>query len=285
MSELTKEPAEATKAVEDDTTEAELAAIEDAVLHGESKIEAEEQAPAKEPEAVKAEEKPEDGKEPSKEDQASNAEPEPQPTPEGMMPWGAYASMRDKAKKYEAGIAERDAKIEAFEKSEAERKARESVQSRMKPDANKLPDPFDEGFNTSLQAELSSIRQSQFLMAAENEAYRVHGHEVVSAAQAFVRDLASTRPDIQARLVNAANPHVEAVNIHREMEILSNPDAYKQKIIDEYVASQARSHAEQPSGQSQTPAPKIPPNIASVASAAPANQEPSLDDIDGLWGR
>lgn len=273
---------EAVDASADENEVDELAALEDALFAGEepdlSDTPAEESAPkpAEEVEAV--------GQEPTP--PAADPRVEPTPTPEGMMPWGAYAAKRDKAKELQS-------EVEELRRFKAEREAREAVEAKLaKPKA--MPDPIQdtEGFQKHLGDDLTAMRQEMFLMRAEMAAEREFGHDVVKAAHEAVKAVAASRPDIQARLMAAENPHAEAVKIHREMDILNDPEAYKARIIAEYEAGKAASTptpAPAPAGQTAAPGnptnPPLPPNIARVTSVAASNVEPSFEDIEnGAFG-
>lgn len=214
---------------------------------------------------------------------------EPTPTPEGMMPYGAFASERQKAK-------ERAEQLETEKANAARLQARldvlEAQRQTAKPAA--IPDPLEDtqGYQQYMQGQLKDIQTQARLEISEFKATQMHGEDAVKAATEAALTAMQTQPHVKARIQSAMNPHDEAVKWHREQSFLTETggdvEAYKARIIAEYQAAQGQPAAAQaaPVGANQTAAkPVIPPSNARIPSAMPNNAEPSFEDIEkGLWG-
>lgn len=121
---------------------------------------------------------------------------------------------------------------------------------------------------------------------AEFEAVSVHGAQKVKEAREFVMDRANRDPSIAARLNASPNPWADAVGIMDEIKVRdafgTDPEAARQKIIADYLASVGQAPAAPPQAP-QKPVPVLPSNIAAGKGegrgSAPVDELASLDTV------
>lgn len=134
------------------------------------------------------------------------------------------------------------------------------------------PNAFIQSQLTPVQQQLMDTRE----FVSESLAIQAHGAEKVEAAKKAIEQAAATpegRATIQ-KMMQSRHPFDELVKWHDEhsfrAEIGSDPEAYKQRIIAEYLASQQQTTQPQPT---PAPAPVLPTAFAKTPTSGPRGPE------------
>lgn len=131
------------------------------------------------------------------------------------------------------------------------------------------PDEFIASQLSPVQQQMADMRE----FVSENLAVQAHGAEKVEAAKRAIEQAAQT-PDGQQviqRLMQSRHPFDDLVKWHTSQsfinEIGHDPDAYKQRIIQEYLAQNPQ--AQQPQPTTPAPAPVLPTSFAGSPTSGP----------------
>lgn len=132
------------------------------------------------------------------------------------------------------------------------------------------PDEFIASQLTPVQQQMADMRE----FVSENMAIQAHGAETVEAAKKAAEQIARTPEGQQmiSRLLQSRHPYDDLVKWHKSQSILSeigtDPEAYKQKIIQEYLAQQQPTPQAQPQAP-QAAAPVMPTSFAAAPTSGP----------------
>ena len=209
-------------------------------------------------------------------------EPEPQTTPEGMMPYGAYAS--EKTKRQEA--MQRAEKIEAEATALRDELAGFKLRQQVEAQINQAPtpDPIDDPERHAqwLDQRLAQQAHQQQLQMSDFMARQSLGTERVEAATQAFMAIKDQQPWVTARIKAAQSPHAEAVKWHDEQQILLTA---QQAAAQQVTSGPQHLSAAQAAHLNPSASPVIPPNLGTRINAIPANSQETFDDIEqGLWG-
>ncbi|WFR98711.1 hypothetical protein [Rhizobium tumorigenes] len=176
--------------------------------------------------------------------------------------------------------AERNRRKETEERHERELRELRAQLTRMQPAQEAAPQPKKpeiwEDPNGFIQSELTPVQQQIAEMREElweNKAVSRHTPEVVSAAKEAAEKLFGTPQgaELHRRITASGNPFDNLVAWHKEQTISSETggdlEAYKKRVIEEYLAAGNQPQQLQPS---PTPAPAaLPTSFAGAPSAGP----------------
>ena len=232
------------------------------------------------PEADEANAEKEQTEAPKAEDVTdANAKAENEPAKEdlkpndGMMPYGAYASEKQKR-------VDLEGKVSAAELENNRLKAENALLRNQQPKP-KAPDMYDDpqGYEAHIKREANDAHYQNMLNTAKLVAPSIVSQGDITAAEAYfaAQGIPQERLDMANRdaLSKGQNPVVELVNWHK--------GELKKQRFAQWDAQQQAANGTAPAAtaaQSQ-PAPKLPPNVAGVAPANVKSESfASLDDID-----
>lgn len=201
----------------------------------------------------------------------------PEQQPSGFVPIKALDAERGKRKELE----------DRYEKDM--RELREQIsrlsqpQQPAEPPAPKVTlwDDPDAYLQDQLQSQLTPVQQQLMEtreFVSETLAVQAHGAEKVEAAKKAIEQIAATPEGQQVvrKMMQSRHPFDELVKWHNEhsfrSEIGSDPEAYKQKIIAEYLASQQQP-AQPQSPTPPAPAPVMPSSFAKSPTSGPRGPE------------
>ncbi|MEP3891369.1 MAG: hypothetical protein ABJN69_12995 [Hellea sp.] len=215
---------------------------------------------------------------------------EPQTTPDGMMPYGAYASEKTKRQEAMQRAEKVEAEATALRDELAAFKLRQQVEAQINqaptpdPIDDRLDDPgrhaqwLHQGLNERLaqQAHHQQLQMSDFMARQSLGTDRVE-----AATQAFMA-IKDQQPWVIARIKAAQSPHAEAVRWHEEQQILLTAQQAAAQRIQSGPQHLSAAH---PAHLNPSARPVIPPNIGTRTNAIPANSQETFEDIEqGLWG-
>ena len=210
----------------------------------------------------------------AKTEPAAGPTPAPQaaPTPEnaeqqpnGFVPIKALDAERGKRKELEDQMQELRAQVARL--STPQKPAEPPAPPPTLWDA---PDEFIASQLTPVQQQMADMRE----FVSENMAIQAHGAETVEAAKKAAEQIARTPEGQQmiSRLLQSRHPYDDLVKWHKSQSILSeigtDPEAYKQKIIQEYLAQQQPTPQAQPQAP-QAAAPVMPTSFAADRTSGP----------------
>ncbi len=198
--------------------------------------------------------------------QAAPTPEAPEQQPNGLVPIKALDAERGKRKdledRYEKDMQELRAQLARL--SQPQTPAEPPAPPPTLWDA---PDEFIASQLTPVQQQMADMRE----FMSENLAVQAHGAEKVEAAKKAIEQIARTPEGHQViqRLTQSRHPYDELVKWHTSQsfmnEIGTDPDAYKQRIIQEYLASQQQ----QPQTTPPAPAPVLPTSFANDRTSGP----------------
>lgn len=207
---------------------------------------------------------------------APTAAPE-KPEPH-LIPITAIMDEREKRQQAQREADEAKRQIEALRKQMADYEA----EKRRQPPPDVFTDTEgrfayeQQVFNQRLLDERLNI--SEMLMREKV------GNEVVDAATAAFKEEATRNPALGLELARQTNPYGYVVNWHKRHKLLSDigedPEAYKARIIAEYIAQQQQAPQEAPASTR----PRLPGSLATAPSAgrdSPVEDGPILKRLFG----
>lgn len=214
--------------------------------------------------------------------EATAPEPEPQSTPEGMMPYGAYASEKTKRQEAMQRAEKVEAEATALRDELAAFKLRQQVEAQI--NSAPIPDPIEDPERHAqwLNERLAQQAHHQRLEMSEFMARQSLGTERVDAATQAFMAIKDEQPWVTARIKAAQSPHAEAVKWHEEQQILLTA----QQAAAQQIKSGPQHLSAAQAANLNASAPRvIPPNIGTRTNAIPANSQETFEDIEqGLWG-
>lgn len=198
------------------------------------------------------------------------AEPAPPAAPENT---GEQAASPPEAPKSEAHMVPISAILDEREKRQiAQREAEDLRRKVAEYEANNAapqpPDPEQDprGFAAHQQAQVQHLLWNERLNMSEAMARSAHGDDIVDAARDAYMTAMKNSPAMQAELQRQANPYGYVVQWHKRQQVLADvgddPEAFRQKVISDYLASNPAAAAAQPA-----PKPNLPPSMAAAPSA------------------
>lgn len=234
--------------------------------------ETEQEPEAAAPEAAEPEPEPVKGE--TEQPEAVEPEPEAEPAPpagedkENLGRLSALLDEREKRQEAERKAREAEAKLAQFENS------RQAQQQPIDP----IDDPA--GFAAQQREHVERVVTQSRIQQSRVFAEQQHGADVVEAAYAAFETACNTDPATSAMstsLLQHPHPIGEVVSWYKRQQTLESigddPEAYRQRIIDEYLA-------QQPATPQATPAPtppvKVPPSLAKGGGST--GQEDVSDD-------
>lgn len=159
-------------------------------------------------------------------------------------------------------LDERDKRKAAQQEAEQLRQWKLQVEASQR----QLVPSFQENPEARIQMERSAMQNALWqerLNTTEAIARSQHGDEAVTEAQQAYLAAMQDNPALYADLQRHANPYSHVMSWHKQQkavrEVGGDLDAYKARIIQEYLATQA--------AQPSTPKPNLPPSMASAPSA------------------
>lgn len=203
---------------------------------------------------------------------APQAAPTPEnaePQPNGFVPIKALDAERGKRKELEDRYDKdmRELREQIARMAQPQQPAEPPVPAPTLWDA---PDEFIASQLTPVQQQMADMRE----FVSENMAVQAHGAETVEAAKKAAEQIARTPEGQQmiSRLLQSRHPYDDLVKWHKSQsfmnEIGSDPDAYKQRIIQEYLAQQQPTPQAQPQSP-QAAAPVMPTSFAAAPTSGP----------------
>jgi hypothetical protein len=210
-----------------------------------------------------------------------------QPTAEGMMPYGAYKSEREKRK------AEAEARAAAEKKAAALEARLALFEKASAPRPAGLPDPLEDpdAFTNTLEQRLARQAREQSLQMSEFLVSQQHGAELVKQATEAAFEAMQANPYLAERFRTAQSPHAEAVKWWKEQQALQtigeDPAAYRERLRAELLAEMGQAPAQAATAAViPNTAPVIPPSLAGRVSVGSTPRTMSQKDVDDqLFGR
>lgn len=207
---------------------------------------------------------------------AEAAQPAPEgqeQQPNGFVPIKALDAERGKRKELEDTLRELQQQVTRLTQTQQPAQPAEPA----KPAATLWDDP-----DAYLQSRLTPVEQQlmeQREFLSENLAVQAHGADKVEAAKKAIEQVAATpegRLTIE-KMMQSRHPFEELVKWHQEhsfrTEIGSDPEAYKQKIIADYLASQQQTTTQAQQQPHPAPAPVMPSPFAKSPTSGPRGPE------------
>jgi len=186
---------------------------------------------------------------------------------------------------FQAMLAEREKRQEeARARQEAEKRAADLEKrlaefQRTQQEQSTQFDPIDDldGFNRDLQGRMVAQR----IEISEDMARMHHGDEVVDAAQRWAEENANSDPAMRASLQALGqdrNPYAKLIKMHKQamltQEIGDDPEAYKQRIIEEHLKTVGEAAPQRPAA----PAAKVPPSLGKGGGGSTSTDEVMSDE-------
>lgn len=197
----------------------------------------------------------------------------PEQQPAGHVPLQALDAERSKRKALEDQVREMQQQLTRL--SQPQQPAAPAEPPKPAPTLWDDPDAFLQSQLTPVQQQLMDQRE----WISETMAIQTHGQEKVEAAKLAIEEAART-PDGQLiiqKMMQARHPFDELVKWHEEhsfrSEIGSDPEAYKQKIIADYLASQQQPTTQAQAPAAPAPAPVMPSAFAKAPTSGPRGPE------------
>lgn len=217
---------------------------------------------------------------------ASGLEHQPAATPDGMMPYGAYASEKTKRQEAMQRAEKGEAEATALRDELAAFKLRQQVEAQI--NQAPTPDPIDDPerhaqwLHQGLNERLAQQSHHQQLQMSDFMARQSLGTDRVEAATQAFMAIKDQQPWVTARIKAAQSPHAEAVRWHDEQQILLTA---QQASAQQIQSGPQHLSAAQAANLNASARPVIPPNIGTRTNAIPANSQETFEDIEqGLWG-
>ncbi len=194
--------------------------------------------------------------------------------------YAAYKDEKTKRQEFEQKWQEAERQRATYE-NELRKYQQQTAQQ---PPVNMFEDP--DAFVGGIQSQFHALQQQMVAQRAEFEAVTAYGAQKVKEARDFVLERANRDPSIAARLNVSANPWSDAVGIMDEIKLRdtfgNDPEAARQKIIADYLASTGQTPPQAPQAP-QKPTLVLPSNIAAGKGegrgSAPIDQLAPLNDI------
>lgn len=187
---------------------------------------------------------------------AEDAPPASEGSEDSTVPVAAQQAERKKRQEAEKRAEESEKRLQ-----ELERRLAGLEQPKQETPQEKAPDPFDDpdGYREFVERRTQAAIFNERLNTSEVFARQQFGDDAVNDAQRAFKEAVQNEPWLAQKL-QTANPYGEVMKWHRQQQLLreigDDPEAYRQRILQEAMGSQERPQAApEPSSRPSTPPP------------------------------